>query len=153
MSQSTRGGDRRLHALERFQELELEQVRVERTRLDEEAEEQRQRITAHQGRLDAARSLEVDLITSAAGTSVDVLRHTRLYLQAEAQDILQQQQVLRKAEAAAESARLSVIRNFERLSATRRLRERRAEDSSTRLLRAQYKSFDDLAIVTKSNGK
>jgi hypothetical protein len=153
MSQSTRPRDRRLHALERFQELELEQARTQRTRLDEEAEEQRQRIAGLQVRLDAARSLEVARITSADGMSVDALRHTRLYLQAEAQDILQQRQVLEKAEAAAESARLSVVRNFERLAATRRLRERRAADSSTRLLRKQLKAFDDLAIVTKRNGQ
>jgi hypothetical protein len=153
MSQSTRPRERRLHALERFQELELEQARAQRMRLDKEAEDQRQRIAGLQVRLDAARSLEVALITSAAGTSVDVLRHTRLYLQAEAQDILEQQQLLLKAESAAESARLSVVGNFERLSATRRLRERRAADSSTRLLREQLKAFDDLAIVTKSNGK
>jgi hypothetical protein len=153
MSQSNQSRDRRLHALERFQELELEQARAQRTRLDKEAEEQRQRIADLQVRLDAARSLDVARIMSAAGTSADVLRHTRLYLQAEAQGILQQQQVLLKAEAAADAARASVVGNFERLSATRRLRERRAADSATRLLRAQFKAFDDLAIVSKGNDK
>jgi hypothetical protein len=152
MSQSTPPGDRRLHALERFQELELEQARAQRTRLDEEAEEQRRRVDGLQVKLDAVRSLEVALITSAAGTSVDVLRHARLYMQVEAQDLTRQQQVLQQAAAAAEDARLSVVKNFERLSATRRLRERRAADSSTRALREQFKAFDDLAIVTKSNG-
>jgi hypothetical protein len=153
MSHSRRPRDGRLHALERFQELELEQARAQRTRLDQEAEEQRQRIAALQTRLDAARSSEVALITSAAGMSVDVLRHTRLYLQAEARDILQQQQILLKAEGAAESAQLSVVGNFERLSATRRLRERRAAMRATRALRQQLKAFDDLAIVAQSNEK
>jgi hypothetical protein len=46
---------------------------------------------------------------------------------------------------------LSVVGNFERLSATRRLRERRAAEASVQQLRAQFKKFDDMAIVTKRN--
>ena len=153
MSQSIHSHERRLPALERFQELELEQARAQRTRLDTEADGQRQRVAGLQARMDAARSLEVAAITSAAGVSADVLRHTRLYLRSEEHDLLAQQEMLQKMETAAESARLSVVRHFERLSATRRLRERRNAADSTRLLRKQLRTFDDLALVTKSNGK
>jgi hypothetical protein len=153
MSQSPHPREQRLHALERFQELELEQARAQRTRLDREADEQRQRVAGLQLRLDAIRSLEVAAMTSAGGVSADVLRHTHLYLRAEAQNFLEQQEMLLKMQAAVESARISVVRNFQRLSATRRLRERRDAADSTRLLRKQLRAFDDLALVTKSNGK
>ncbi len=150
MSSAERPGDR-LHAVQRLQEIELDRARAERMRLEKAAEEQRRRMTDLEDRLDASRTLEVTLITSPAGVSVDTLRQSRLYLRAQAGELLQQQQVLAKAESAADDARMSVLGNFERLSATRRLRERRAAEICAQQLRARFREFDDMAIVTKRN--
>jgi flagellar export protein FliJ len=150
MSSADRPGDR-LHAVERLQQIELDQARVERTRLQKAVAEQRRRMTDLQARLDASRTLEVTLITSSAGVSADALRQSRLYLRAQALELLQQQEVLAKAESAADNARMSVVGSFERLSATRRLRERRAAEICAQQLRARFREFDDMAIVTKRN--
>jgi len=141
----------RLLAVQRLQELELDEAQTLQARLEKAAAAQRQRLGVLEAGLDEDRRLEVTLMASAAGVSVEALRQLRMYLHAQGQDLLQQQEILSKAEAEADTARLSVVGSFERLSATRRLRERRVAEASVQQLRAQFKKFDDMAIVTKRN--
>jgi len=152
MSSAEQPGDR-LHAVQRLQEIELDQAQVERTRLQKAAEEQRRKLTDVEAHLQECRTLEVSLMTGAAGVPVESLRQIRAYLRVQAQELVQQQEILSKAEAAADDAVRSVVGNFQRLSATRRLRERRQAEASVQLLRARYKKLDDMAIVTKRNAQ
>ncbi len=147
MNPHARRRDHRLQTLQRWRELELEQARVERARIDEEAERRRSRIA--QLRRDADETLELQQrrIVADAGVSAHFLSLARTFARWQVMQIGEQQTALHLSEQMAEQARLEVGRRYERVAAIERLRERGAREAAMESNRAEQKNLDDQALV------
>ena len=144
---SARQRDRRLATLERLHEAELEQARVERTRLDAAVESQVKAVSDIERELASTTSLMREQVADGAGVPADLLRLTCDYARWQARTLAGQQALLVKARTSAEEGRQHVLRRFERLATIERLRVRAARENEIERARAEQKALDDQALL------
>ncbi|HEY4211208.1 MAG TPA: hypothetical protein VGM84_06990 [Steroidobacteraceae bacterium] len=151
MSPTGRTRDSRLATLQRLRELELEEARVERVRVEARAEADRQRLHEMQQALNSTRDLERSRVTAVTGVSAATLRAARDYARWQAQEIVVGERALRVSERLSELARSEVGRRFERVAVIERLRERGSRESSIEGGRLEQRSLDDQALTRAHN--
>ena len=137
----------RFATLARLYELQLEHARVERAAIDKEVERQSAHVKELEAEIDNSHAIARRMVAHASGISVESLRQLHEYMRWQAGTLAEQQRVLERSRTLAEDARLHVVRRYERLAATVRMRDRHAKDAATLLWQRDQKALDDQAPI------